>query len=268
MKISVSNIAIPSDSVHEFYEKIAECGAGGIEIAPSKILPWDELSIKACKNETKILKELGLEVSSLQAIFFNKPSCLLLGDEKSFEDFCNHVSLLGEISSVLEAKVAVFGAPSTRKRMNLSDDEAKKIGCERLSIVGEILSQSGLVLGIEPVPIVYGNDFLTSYSEVIDIVNKINSPYIKLHLDTACVMLGKGNIFDAIHEGKDVLCHFHASEPDLGDFDNPISFHDIASKALQSINYRGWVALEMKEPSDNKQEKILNALNFVKSKYS
>jgi D-psicose/D-tagatose/L-ribulose 3-epimerase len=268
MKISVSNIAIPSDSAYDFYEKIALCGANGIEIAPSKILPWDELSITACRNETKILKDLGLEVSSLQAIFFNKSSCLLLGDEKSFDAFCKHISFLGEISSALEAKVAVFGAPSTRKRENLSNSEANNIACERLSIVGNILSQTGLVLGIEPIPKIYGCDFLTSYNEVIDIVNKINSPYIRLHLDTACVMLGEGNIVDAIQEGKDVLCHFHASEPDLGDFDNPISFHDIASNALQKAHYKGWVALEMKEPSNNKQEKILNALNFVRSVYS
>jgi sugar phosphate isomerase/epimerase len=268
MKISVSNLAFPVDGKNQSYSILSENGATGIEVAPTKLAPWSNLTPKTCADEVELLKNFGLEVSSLQAIFFDKPQCQLLGNQEEFNHFCEHICLLGDIALALGTNIAVFGAPKNRKLGGLTMDNALELAIERLTYVASLLSRTGLILAIEPVPHVYGNDFLIHYNEIIDVVNQIDSPFIKLHLDTACLLLSEADIHEAIHQGKSCLVHFHAAEPNLGDFHNPISFHSKAAIALKEINYSGWVAIEMNTPIEkNHHHAITEALDFVKDTY-
>jgi len=143
-----------------------------------------------------------------------------------------------------------------------------ELAIERLTHVASLLSRTGLILAIEPVPHAYGNDFLIQYNEIIDVVKQIDSPFIKLHLDTACLLLSEANIHEAIHKGKSCLVHFHAAEPNLGDFQSPISCHSDAARALKEINYSGWVAIEMNTANEiNYHQLMIEALDFVKTTY-
>jgi len=268
MKLSVSNLAFASIPKESAYKTVASYGASGVEIAPTIISDWDSLTLAVCEKEAGLLENFGLKVSSLQAIFFQKLDCQLLGDTTRYESFCNHIRFIGDICSIMGARVAVFGAPLSRIRGNYTRDQAIELGEKRLRKVGQILSATGTILGIEPVPTIYKCDFLTSYHDVIEIVKRVDSPNIRLHLDTGCVLLDGGDIKAAIKDGNEYLCHFHVAEPNLANFSMPNTpSHMNAAQALQSISYDDWISIEMKESGINPMEKVKEAINFVQLNY-
>ncbi len=88
-------------------------------------------------------------------------------------------------------------------------------GCARWAIIA---AAGGLAFGLEPVPPVYGADFLNHAAEMIELVRRTGHPAIRAHLDTACVALGGDDPAAAIRAAAPMLAHYHMAEPDLGPF--------------------------------------------------
>lgn len=72
MKLAISNIAFEQKDDEFIYEKLAELGFDGLEIAPTRIIPekpYDRLEeAKAFADEIK--EKYGLKVVSMQSIWF------------------------------------------------------------------------------------------------------------------------------------------------------------------------------------------------------
>ena len=265
IKLSISNIAWDISVEEEAYLLISNLGVSGVEIAPTKLSPWEGLSKDKLKNAKSLIESFGLKVSSLQAILYGKPEFQLLGDKSNFQLFKEHIWKVSEIAVTLGADVAVFGAPLNRIKGEMSYDDAFQLSVDRLSIIGETINES-MILGIEPVPAIYNSDFLQSADEVRNLVKSINHPSIRLHLDTACVKLQNDDIGEEIKKGRDVLCHFHISEPNLSDFSSPVADHETAAKYLNELTYQGWVCIEMNQ-SNNWITSVQQAIDFAKSIY-
>lgn len=263
MKVAISNLAFPAGERDVAYERLARAGAMGIEIAPSRVQPWEELSSRAGAYERRRLNAHGLEASSLQAIFFGRPELQLLGDETAFRQMRDHVLRLGDYADALGVTVAVFGAPRHRNRGSLSPERAFEVGKGRLRLLAEALGEGGLVLALEPIPKHYNGDFLQSYAEVVEMVEAVDHPAVGLHLDTGCVLLNGDAISDAINAGLGRLVHFQAAEPDLGGFDQPVADHTDAAASLKAVGYDRWVAIEMLEQAPDAMVAAERALAFA-----
>lgn len=250
MRLAISNLSFPTEAKLEAYALINQLGAQGLEVAPTRIADWSTLTAEMCIQEARILTDNGLKASSLQAIFFGKPELQLLGAEGEFGAMLEHVKRIAELGSALGCNVAVFGAPKNRLRKDLSESDAFELAIERFSRLGETSAGSGLVFGIEAVPAVYGGDFLLDAQTAIRLVRAVGSENIRLHLDTACALLGEEDIASAVTKGHDVLAHFHISEPKLVTFRQPQADHRGAAQALRSGSYNGWLAIEMLSDPD------------------
>lgn len=267
MRVSVSNLAFGPELREAAYARLAAAGAQGVEVAPTRLAPWEDLTPALCRTEAGALARAGLEASSLQAILFGKSELQLLKGAESFRDLLKHIRLVAEYGEALGARVAVFGAPRNRNRGERPLKDAEALAEERFWALGQAVAPFGLVLGLEPVPAYYGGDFLQTAEEVNRMVRRVDHPHIRLHLDTGCVMLGGGSIAHAIEEGADVLAHFHAAEPDLGPYETPASPHPEAAEALCSVGYDGWVAIEMAEAPKAQLEQVDRAVAYVLSTY-
>ena len=267
MRLALSNLAFPGEERERTYAWLASLGVDGIEVAPTRLAPWDEATDAVGRSEARLLADAGLAASSLQAVFFGLPECQLLQDEQRFQAMREQVVRLGGFADAIGAKVAVFGAPGNRARGALSPDDATTLGMERLRALGEALAGSGLVLGMEPVPAYYKGDFLTTAEEVEAMVRAVDHPKIGLHLDTGCVMLGGGDIERAIASGADIQVHMHAAEPDLGPFASPRSPHVAAARALDRSGYDRWLAIEMREDPADPLAAIAAAVGYVRQTY-
>lgn len=246
-RLGVSNLAWPVRAEAPALALLAACGAQGVEVAPTRIAPWDELTPQRLSAFRQDCAQAGLTVSSLQAIFYGKPEASLLGDAAGFSAMCEQVRRVTGIAQALGAGVAVFGAPGSRLRGGLSSADAMQRGAERLRRLGDLAAAGGLVLGMEPVPTLYGADFLNHAEEIVEIVRAAGHPSVRAHLDTACVCLAGDDVAAAIRAAAPLLAHYHMAEPQLGPFAHPVLDHALAGATLDEVGYAGWVVIEMRE---------------------
>lgn len=265
--IALSNLAFPATAVPRSLAAWKNHGLAGVEVAPTRLAPWDELTPDTLKTYRQTLEDMGLVIPSLQALFFGVEGVALLGDEESCQRLIDHFRKVAGIAAMLGAKIMVFGSPRQRSRGDLPLPEARAMGEERFRRCAIAVHQeAGVAIGLEPVPSAYGGDFLETAEEVTNMVRAVAHPGLRLHLDTGCVKLGGGDIAAAVHSGAPLLSHFHAAEPQLGPFAAPVSDHDAAARALSDVGYSGWISIEMREV-ESWEEAVPTALNFVHRRY-
>lgn len=267
-KLSVSNLAWREADSSRVLTHLAGIGVRGVEVAPTRIAPWHELNATKIRAYRAAVEAEGLKVSSLQAIYFDMPQAKLLADNASFMLMSEHTKRVAEVGASLGAEIMVYGAPSTRKLGDQRADAVRTLASERFAVLGDIVRSWGIRIGIEPVPKTYGNDFLTSASEVLEFVRELSHPFVRLHLDTGCALLGGDTIEDSILEGSQFLDHFHAAEPHLGAFSRPEAHHKSASKALSQCGYDRWIVIEMREQIHDPIGALSTAVEYAISTYA
>jgi sugar phosphate isomerase/epimerase len=267
MRLAISNLAWPSAQDDIVFDRLARLGVSGVEVAPTRLAAWDALPASLLIDYRTRLEAAGLVVSSLQAVLFGRPALQLLGEGAAFEGMVEHMRHVADIGAILGAGVLVFGAPRNRLRSGMELDSAWDRARERLRLLGDVTFPAGIAIGIEPVPAVYGGDFLTSWSDVLRMVRDVDHPGVRVHLDTGCVALGGDSIETAIAESKDVLAHFHAAQPQLGDFRDPLPNHGAAAAALHATGYDRWVAIEMREQPEDPVGAAEQAIRAVRGLY-
>ncbi len=227
------------------YPMLAANGIRAVEIAPTRIWPrWQGITAGAVREVRRTVADAGLRVSSLQSILFHKPEWQLFGACADRESLYRHLCFCADLAAELGAECLVFGAPKNRNRGALSEDDAFAAAAEFFSRAGAYCAERGTCLGFEPNPAQYGCQFATDSVSAARLVRAVGSAGFRLHLDTACLHLAGEEASAAIPGNADILCHFHVSEPHLGDFSSPQAPHRTIAAALKS--YPHWVALEMR----------------------
>lgn len=250
MRLAVSNLAWPTDQETTAFSLLARLGAQGVEVAPTKLAAWDALPGALLAQYRIRLEAEGLVVSSLQAILFGRPELQLLGDTTTFGRLADHMRHVSDIAAILGASTLVFGSPRNRLLGEMSLENAWPLARERLRSMAEITAQAGVTIGVEPVPPAYGGDFMTSWRDVLRMVQEVDHSSLRVHLDTGCIALGGDSIGEAVHESDGWIGHFHAAQPHLATFSVPAPSHSQAASALQEIGYSRWLAIEMREQPD------------------
>jgi D-psicose/D-tagatose/L-ribulose 3-epimerase len=245
-KLSISNIAWPHENHAEILTLIAKCGVSGIEIAPTKLADWNNLSIVYLKEFRQKLENLGLVCSGLQAIFFSKPDCQLLASEAEFMHMYSHLDYVADIAYTLGTNKVVFGAPRNRKANGINQHIAWDLAVERFRKLAE-KTQDRISIGIEAIPSIYACDFLTRTDQVISMINSIEYKSIRLHFDAACSYLAGEDLKNSILLSSPYIASFHISEPELKPLSFASSYHQSAADALNIIKFDGWLTIEMNQ---------------------
>lgn len=116
----------------------------------------------------------------------------------------------------------IFGGPvysAVGKTRFISEEQKKKerAWCvENLEKVGEVAKDCGVVVGVEPLNR-FESDMINTADQALSLVKEVNSPNIKIQLDTFHCNIEEKSIPDTIRKiGKDLLCHIQANESDRG----------------------------------------------------
>ncbi len=245
MKLSVSNIAWDQHDDPEILNNLRERGVTGIEVAPTKIWPeWLSANPQQATQYREKLSSEGFEIPAMQAILFGRPE-LRLFDQQCHKKFLDHIKKIADLAAALEAKVLVFGAPKNRVRGQLSSPEAMTRAVDFFHDAAEICHTRNCCIGLEHNPIEYGCDFITNVADAHELVNQVDHPGFRLHLDSAGIHMCGASMENVIRSaGKFV--HFHISEPMLEPIMGGVVDHKNAAAALNNIGYTGWVSIEMK----------------------
>ena len=266
-KISISNLASDGTPIESILPILREAGINSLEIAPTVVWPgWEGATVEAAEAFAESLKEQGFSVSSMQAILFAKPELQLFGTPKQLGGLKSHIEYVTDLAQAMGAQILVIGAPKNRLRGEMPFDRARHIAVEFFAHVGDACAKRGVCLCIGPNPVEYSCDFITNSADGLGLVDLVSSPGFGLHLDIAGMHLAGESVHDAIIAAGDRIRHIHVSEPNLDDFSNPICDHEGAARALQEINYKGWLSIEMRK-CKNPEESVKHACDFVMERY-
>jgi D-psicose/D-tagatose/L-ribulose 3-epimerase len=270
MKIAISNIAWEAGETDRVAEIMASRQIAGVEIAPTKIWPdlslADDSSIYACRDWWEMR---GIRIVALQSLLFGRPDLNMFGTAEVRHSMLDYLGSAIRISALLGARVLVFGSPKNRQAGSMHPPAAMKAAVEFFSSLGAMAHASGVCIGLEPNPEVYGCDFIRTSQEALRLVKDVAHPGFRVHLDTAILQMSGERFEDAVEQCFDYLVHVHISEPMLSIVGEGHTNHLHMAHALRSFGYRNWVSIEMRSGSQGKNvASVERALDFAKRTYT
>ncbi|MEJ7768921.1 MAG: sugar phosphate isomerase/epimerase family protein [Chitinophagaceae bacterium] len=243
MKLGVSTflwVSPFSTRSFDLVYKVRDMGFDIIEVAVENkdLVDWNELR--------KMVSDAGLKVTISGAF----------GPERDISSDSERVRKQGFDYIVDCIKIAqqmgspLFGGPvysAVGKTRFIPEEQKKKekAWCvENLIRIGEIASDHGIVVGVEPLNR-FETDMINTAEQALSLVKEVGSPNIKVQLDTFHCNIEEKSIPDTIRTvGKELLCHVQGNECDRG---TPGTGHldwEGIKNALHEINYEGAVVIE------------------------
>lgn len=269
MRLAISNLAWPREADPAVAGILHRLGVPGVELAPTKLWPLplavSDRDIAGCR---RFWEKRQIQIVALQSLLFGRPELQLFGDMSSQIAMLAHLGGMCRLAEQLGAKVLVFGSPKNRRREQLGDDEAVPKACDFFRRLGDVAEAHHVVIGIEPNPVEYGCDFLTTGADAARFVERVQHPAIALHLDTACLALAGETPGPLLASHGRFVRHFHVSEPKLLSIHTNSLSHGQFAQQLHASNYSGWLSIEMQAPANAFDEGELEAsLDFVQRTY-
>ena len=247
MKYAICNETFKDWSFDDAFQMAVECGYSGIEFAPFTINP-DVFQIPAAQRA-----EIRAQVTSygLQSIglhwllAFTEGYYLTSPDQEVRQRTTDYMAELARLCRDLGGTIMVLGSPQQRNLLpGIDHATGSDYAAEVLRGVVPVLEECGVQIAIEPLSPGEG-DFLNTARLGAELVEKVDSAAVQLHLDVKAMSSEPDEIVDIVREFHQLMIHFHANDanlrgPGMGDID----FVPIL-QTLQDVQYDGWVSVEV-----------------------
>lgn len=224
-----------------------ECGYTGIELAPFT-MGSDAYSIGADKRKqvSDQAKAAGLEVIGLHWLLAKTEGYYLTSPDADIRKrAADYLQELARLCADVGGNIMVLGSPQQRNLLpGVSHDEAMKFAAEVIAAAVPTFEQHGITLALEPLGPGEG-DFLNTASSGAELMDLVDSPSVRLHLDVKAMSTEPTDIATIIEQNAERTAHFHANDPNLlGPGMGDVDFAPIFA-ALKKTNYAGWVSVEV-----------------------
>ena len=269
MKFAICNETYQGWDFAKTCTHVAETGYNGIEIAPFTLKDDPrELTEEEATRFGETAQVAGLEVVGLHWLLV-KPSGLHLTtpDDLLRKDTVAFARHLARICAAMGGKVLVWGSP---KQRDLKDDwayeDAFLRAAEALRQVAETAGDLGVTIAMEPLGRAETN-FLNTAAETVRLIETVDHPAFRLHLDVKAMSDEEKAIPDIISESRAHIAHFHANDPNLrGPGFGEMKFEPIA-KALKDIGYGGYVSVEVFDYSPDPETIATQSLAYLRETF-
>jgi D-psicose/D-tagatose/L-ribulose 3-epimerase len=269
MRLAISNIAWDITEDEAVVELLNSYGVDAIDIAPGKYFPQpanatlEEMSsVKAWWNKR------GIEITGMQALLFGTTGLNVFGSVESQDALLQHLDGVCRIGAGLGAPRLVFGSPKNRDRSGLSDAETESVAFSFFNRLGDIAASHGVMICLEPNPICYGANFMTTSAETAQVVSHIAHPAIRMQFDTGALAINNEDPTHVLQDCAHLIGHVHASEPNLLPLGNGGTDHEKMFTALAQYLPHHLVSIEMVATKDEPHlVSIERALNVAIKHY-
>lgn len=247
MKFAICNETFQDWPFNKAFQFARECGYTGIEFAPFTINKnAAEISSEKRSEVRRQAEDAGLEVVGLHWLLaFTEGYYLTSPDPEVRKRTSSYLQELARLCRDLGGTYMVLGSPLQRNLLpGVSHDQGVDFAAEVIRGAVEEFEQCGVRLLVEPLGPQEG-DFLLTAASGIELIEKVNAPSCRLHLDVKAMSSESKSIPDIIRDSAEYFDHFHANDanrrgPGMGDTDFTPIF-----AALQEVDYDGWVSVEV-----------------------
>ncbi len=224
-----------------------DAGYRGWEVAPF-MLATDVRELKSTERSAyrTTVESAGLEIIGLHWLLAKTSGFhLTTMDEAVRSRTAEYMIELVRLCGDLGGRLMVLGSPQQRNLVaGQSMDSALSNAAQVLRSVVPVLEQCDIQIAVEPLGPEEGN-FLNAASDARELIERVASPQVQLHLDVKAMSCESDPIPEIIRSFADLMIHFHANDPNrqgpgMGDVD----FVPIM-KALREVDYQGWVSVEV-----------------------
>lgn len=269
MRISISNLAWDVNEDQEILALLQEYKVDAIDIAPSKY--FSNLTT-VTKQEIRKVKSWwasqGVEIVGMQSLLFGTVGLNVFGTPSVQAALLNHLSSICRIGSELGATKLVFGSPKNRDCSGISPNETRDISVNFFRQLGNIAADHGVIICLEPNPVVYGANFMTTSAETGEIVKYVNHPAIKMQLDTGAIIVNDEDICQTLCDSQDIIGHVHISEAQLVPPGDSYLNHQELAHAINTSLPRHIATIEMlATSSETHSSSVRRALKHVTTLY-
>ncbi len=247
MKVAICNEMFGKRDIEWVLEFAGETGFSGVEIAPFTLAKSvTEISSERRAEIRKAAKKAGVEIIGLHWLLVS-PKGLYMNslDDRVRDRTLGYFHALIDFCADLGGSVLVIGSP---KQRNVPDgvpqDRIWRITRQFFLDCIPLAKKRAVTLCIEPLAREETN-FINTAAEAMKMVDEVNSPYFKLHLDVKAMNDEARPTEGIIESARGYLAHFHANDanrkgPGFGDTD----FVPIL-RALKQIGYDGYISIEV-----------------------
>lgn len=247
MKYAICNETFQDWPLDQALRRARELGYTGIEFAPFTIHKDAYQITPAQRAEVRGLCEReGLEVVGLHWLLaFTEGYYLTTPDAAVRRRTSDYLAELARLCRDLGGRVLVLGSPKQRNLLpGVTHDQAMEYAAQVLRDTVPVFRDCGVVLAVEPLGPQEG-DFLLTADLGAQLVEMVDDPSCRLHLDVKAMSSESTPIVDIIRKHASITEHFHANDanrrgPGMGEID----FVPIL-RALRDVGYNGWVSVEV-----------------------
>ncbi len=247
MKFGICNETFRDWPFDKAFAFARELGYTGIEFAPFTIHSNAyEISAGKRAEVRRQVEDAGLETIGLHWLLaFTQGYYLTSPNAAVREKTSEYLRELAGLCRDLGGNILVLGSPQQRNLLpGVTLDEAMEHAADVLRGAMDEMNACDVVLAVEPLSPMEG-DFLLTADLGVKLVDMVDSPNCRLHLDVKAMSSEGKPVTDIIRDCASYMVHFHANDPNcrgpgMGDVD----FVPIL-QTLQDIDYQGWVSVEV-----------------------
>jgi sugar phosphate isomerase/epimerase len=227
-----------------------EMGYHGIEVAPFTIAPH----VAAISAETRaamrrVAERMEVDILGIHWLLANvvseKQLYVTHPDPEIRLNTSAYFYQLTQLCADLGGRIMVIGSPKSRNLLpGVTRDEAMRYAAEVFRPCLDLAAQHRITLAIEPLG-PKETDFLNTAADGIELIERIDHPSFRLHLDVKAMSSEAKSIPQVIEQGAKHLAHFHANDPNLlGPGMGEVEFGPII-EALRDVGYDGYLSVEV-----------------------
>jgi sugar phosphate isomerase/epimerase len=247
----------------------ADLGYGGLEIAPFTLdRRPTEITANHRKAMNSIIQEAGLQTVGLHWLLSGTQGLHLTSPDPAVrEKTAEYVRNLADLCADLGGSIMVWGSPAQRSLLpEVSMQEAIDYAIDVWNQILPRCAERNVTIAIEPLSPAE-TDFINTAAQAVSIIQKVDHPNLRLHLDTKAMSYEDKPVHEVVREFVPWTAHFHANDPNLkgpgaGDLD-----HRPIAAELRGA-YNGWVSVEVFDFAPDPVTIAGDAIRYLREVYA
>jgi sugar phosphate isomerase/epimerase len=266
MRYAICNETFQGWEHRRVCEFVAGLGYQGLELAPFTLANRiTDLSPAQRQQLRQQAEGCGLTLLGLHWLLARTEGLQLTSPEPMVRQAtATYLVELARCCADLGGNILVFGSPAQRRiPEEASREQARDYALDTFRQARSGIGDAGVLLCLEPLSPPEA-DFINTAAEARELIDAVDHPSFRLHLDVKAMSTEESSAPDLIREYHRILGHFHANDPNLrGPGFGNTDFVPIF-RALQEVQYPGWVSVEVFDYSPDPETIARDSLRYMR----